>query len=246
MGDGFRFGVVSTAAIRDPNVTAAQLRVLAEIATFADKDGWCVVRQQVVGDHLGISQQAVGKHVKALVALGHLLTEARYGDDGSRRASRYCVRLDPPTTSEVVTPTTPEVAGPTTPEVVASRTDLVNRPSEQTTTAAEKSAAPKTRKRDILFESVAAACGIRWQDGLTDTAAGPLRKAVKSIRPVWDGTPTQVHRKAREYHVRMPDCELTPTALAKWWPQLNGDPRHVPGSTGSTLRAAQALMEERQ
>lgn len=119
------------------------LRVLAEVATFADQDGWCEVRQAVIGSHLGISRQAVSKHVLALVGLGHLLVEATHGDDGSQRQNRYCVRLDPPATPEVAPPATSRVAGPDTPEV-AARTDLDTRPSEQTAATATRSSRRRT------------------------------------------------------------------------------------------------------
>lgn len=142
MSEGFRFGAVSTRAIRDRHVTHAMLRVLAEIATYADQDGWCEVRQSIVGAHLGISRQAVSKHVLALVGHGHLLVEATHGSDGSQRQNRYCVRLDPPATPEVAPPATLEIAGPDTPEV-APRTDLVTRPSEQT----PATAVPSSRRR---------------------------------------------------------------------------------------------------
>lgn len=73
--------------------------------------------------------------------------------------------------------------------------------------------------RDEIFEAVARACGINWRNGITKTARGNLNEACKQLRDV-NATPTQVRQRAANWPSVFPDATLTPTALAKWWPQL--------------------------
>ena len=130
MGDGFRFGAVPTAAIRDQRVTHAQLRVLAELSTYADEDGWCFPHQQTMADHLGIVRETVNRHVARLVALGYVETQAQYRNDGGRRGSRYRVVMD---TGDVRLTDTGDVTVSVTGDVRASvtaRTPHENTPEE--------------------------------------------------------------------------------------------------------------------
>lgn len=206
MSDGFRFGAVSTRAIRDPKVSHALLHVLAEIATFADSNGWCEVRQTVVGDHLGISRQAVSKHVQALVELGHLMVETVIGADGSQRANRYCVRLDPPATSEVAPPATLDIAAPDTPEV-APRTDLENRPREQTASG------KPPRPPNPLFDALVSAFG----PASTSSRAAFYGRTIRELKAA-GATAGEIIERAR----RMPrDWRgAGPAALTKHWDEL--------------------------
>lgn len=102
----------------------------------------------------------------------------------------------------------------------------------------------RARARDVLFEIVAEVCGINWHDPMPKRARDALNSAVRDIRPAWDGTEDQIRRKAAEYRARMPDAELTPNALAKWWPSLSGDPSKIPGKTGAITRAVAERLQE--
>lgn len=86
-------------------------------------------------------------------------------------------------------------------------------------TEAEPLAPQAPRETDHLFEAVANACGVNWRNGMTKTARGSLNAAVKQLRDV-DATPTQIFQRAGNYPTWFPDAALTPTALAKHWPQL--------------------------
>lgn len=105
--------------------------------------------------------------------------------------------------------------------------------------------APTPARRDVLFEAVAEACGVDWT-ALTPSARGSLNKAVKEIRATnvlpADLWVSEVHRRAGEYRVRFPDAALTPPALAKHWPSLNGDAATMSGGKGAILRAAAKLL----
>lgn len=74
-------------------------------------------------------------------------------------------------------------------------------------------------RRDELFESVADACGID-RDDLTRSARGAINAAVRDLRAV-GALPLEVRRRAARWPY---DATLTPSALAKHWPQLARTP----------------------
>jgi hypothetical protein len=82
-------------------------------------------------------------------------------------------------------------------------------------------AAPReesAKKKDDLFEAVAAACNIDWTN-LTPSGRGPLNKAVAELRGI-GVTPDQVGPRAAAYRRTYPDVSLTPMALTKHWAAL--------------------------
>jgi len=88
--------------------------------------------------------------------------------------------------------------------------------------------------RDISFETLAQCCGIDLAQ-LTAVSRGQLNAALKQLR---DATPDYsdlelalvIEDKARAYKRSMPQVMLTPSALAKHWPQLDslGESRNYP------------------
>lgn len=96
----------------------------------------------------------------------------------------------------------------------------------------EELPAPRPRreaKRDELFEAVCRACRIDWTE-LTDTARGPLNRAVAQLRGV-GATPAEVTLRATRWPYD--DDKLTPSGLAKHWPALGGStlPPDLPTAT---------------
>lgn len=86
-----------------------------------------------------------------------------------------------------------------------------------------------TRRRDELWEAVLTECG------LTDTtptasARGAWNRAVKELRDL-EVTPDDVTARARLFRHRWPGATLTPTALARRWPELAA--QSDTGATGS-------------
>ena len=82
------------------------------------------------------------------------------------------------------------------------------------------------RERDLSFEKLAEVCGIDIT-ALTPTARGALNKALADIRSATtdldDGELALViEAKANTYRKVMDGALLTPTALAKHWPNLDG------------------------
>jgi len=86
-----------------------------------------------------------------------------------------------------------------------------------------------TPLRDYLFEAVADACGWDWRN-LTKAERGKLNGAVGQLRSI-DADPDEVPRHAANYRLHMPDCVLTPPALAAHWSlTANPPPTRLNGS----------------
>ena len=79
----------------------------------------------------------------------------------------------------------------------------------------------KPRKRDLLFDAMAEACGHKLTE-LTKSSAAMIAKATSEIRPICK-TPDEVWEKAAIYKKLHPDWVLTPSALAKYWSSLTRD-----------------------
>ena len=82
------------------------------------------------------------------------------------------------------------------------------------------------RERDLSFEKLAEVCGVDIT-ALTPTARGALNKALADIRSATEGLDDGelamvIEAKASAYRRVMDGALLTPTALAKHWPNLDG------------------------
>jgi len=67
---GPTFGMVPTEAVRDPEVSHAALRVLADLCTYANKSGWTNVGAPRIADDLGMDVSNVRNHLRTLHKLG--------------------------------------------------------------------------------------------------------------------------------------------------------------------------------
>jgi len=96
------------------------------------------------------------------------------------------------------------------------------RPAHRTRITKEsRSKSPKRRKRrDEVFEALAEVCGLAL-DALTKSARGQLNKATKDLREV-EAEPWEIRQRAEVYRQTYQRAKLTPSALAKHWPQLAG------------------------
>ena len=89
----------------------------------------------------------------------------------------------------------------------------------------------KPRARDLEFEALAEVCGINFAK-LSPPARGAMNKALKDLRSIPGGiTADDIRDRAAEYKRMYPKTTLTPSALAKHWPQLEGNsgPTHQVG-----------------
>jgi DNA-binding MarR family transcriptional regulator len=88
-----RYSVIPTQALEDDRVSATELRVLAVIGSFLDKDLQAFPKQATIAERAKCSRQTVNKAVKNLADYGYL-TILGSPKGGLKRALRYAVNLD--------------------------------------------------------------------------------------------------------------------------------------------------------
>lgn len=81
-------------------------------------------------------------------------------------------------------------------------------------------AAHNEKRKDMIFEAVAEACGIDWRAPMPKAARGRIGKAAADIAKT-GAEPDEIHRRARIYVDRYGADRLTPPALASHWPALD-------------------------
>lgn len=99
-------------------------------------------------------------------------------------------------------------------------------PETETDTETENDVAPAPptpRRVDPLFDALAEVCDINPAE-LTQSARGALNRALHDLRRV-GATPEEIRIRSGRYTDRYQIATLTPTALAKHWPQLTEDRR---------------------
>ena len=89
-----KFGVVPTLAILDKSITHAELRVLALLCSYADKNGECFPSQSKMAECLGIARENVNRHIQSLHKKGWVRSVQRFRDDGSKRSKMYQIVSD--------------------------------------------------------------------------------------------------------------------------------------------------------
>jgi|TARA_R110000751_G_scaffold78084_1_gene157406 hypothetical protein len=89
-----KFGVVPTLAILDKDITNAELRVLALLCSYADKNGECFPSQQTMAEQLNVRRDDLNKRLRLIEQKGWVTSSRRFRQDGSERAKLYCVMHD--------------------------------------------------------------------------------------------------------------------------------------------------------
>lgn len=70
--DQRRMAVAPLKAVRDKRVTDSQLRTLLVLCSYTNRAGITWVRQERIGQDLGVSKQSISKQIKRLVELGYV------------------------------------------------------------------------------------------------------------------------------------------------------------------------------
>jgi hypothetical protein len=200
------------------------------LASHADEHGKCFPSRDQVAREMGVSLITARRALADLKTLAVVDVALRAGpvpingDNAGRQDRRpnlYTVRATS-TTAHYEPPS----EGTTAHNDGSSRrlnvepltvTPLTRtRPTATPLPASAKVAAP--RRRDELFDALAGACGIEVAE-LTRSARGALNRARKDLGEV-GATPEDVAARADRYRRRWPAMTLTPSALAKHWPEL--------------------------
>jgi hypothetical protein len=185
-----------------------RLVLLAIANYYGDRGAWPSI-DSLARDTL-MSRRAVQDCIRRAEQAGELRVEYNAGENGT---NRYFLLL------EGVQNLHPRAD---------SRRESAPEPKEVgvrgSSTASASSLPTLRRRRDEVFETIAAVCSIDWHE-LTRSARGEINAAAKQIREATPGVdPPELRRRAAAWPYQVP---LTPSGLAKHWPKLgrNGQRR---------------------
>jgi hypothetical protein len=80
-----------------------------------------------------------------------------------------------------------------------------------------KDAAPTARRRNPIWDALTEVCG--WTGQLTKSQQGRVAAAVKELQDV-GATPDEINQRARNYKIKYPGMDVTPTAIAANWSSI--------------------------
>lgn len=202
--------------------------VLLAIADHAGHDGdnaWPSVAR--IAGMVGINSRNTQRYIRQLEAEGYLIVGKQQGGNlntpEDRRPNLYRVVVRGGAGD---TPKEERGGAGDTPRGGAGDTLTVQRTIQIT-------GAKAPRGRDALFDALVEVCRIDTAS-LTTSARGAANKALKELREV-NATAEQVHQAAKAYRAKYPTAGVTPSALAKHWPQLV-EPERVATTSSADYR----------
>jgi len=197
-------------AWEQPVAKAANKLVLLALADHSNADGECWPSMKRIAERSDISPRHVSRAINELVDLGLVEKANRRRHSGQYRGWDYRLLIQrTPASGGHPHPVTSGHGRPS-----PADTGVRSEPSENR----QEEPLAATPKKDVLFEAIAKACGIRL-DALTRSARGQLNAACKELRDI-GATPEQVAGKAKAYRKRYDGAALTPSALTKHWASL--------------------------
>ncbi len=201
------------------------LLLVANHAGGADQGTW--VSAATLAREARMSERQIRRILGHLEELGEISREHRRGQPTILRVT-VSTSLSTPDTAMSATPdkmsdaeprNTPDIAMSGTPDIAMSP-----EPSEPSEKNLLREDAPKTRERDPAFDALAEACGADPRH-LTRRYAQTVGVALADIRHATPSvSPAEIRRRARRWREVFPNASLTPMALAKHWPALEGPP----------------------
>lgn len=203
----------------DSGCSDKAVRLYAVLARYADNnDLTAYPGRATLAKRMGCHRASIDRTVEELEQLGAVTKQQRV-KDGRFTSSLYTIHrirrlADVPRRTHAATPSHP-CDDPDAP--MQQRTRTTEREPEEPIAPTAKT--NTSVKKDELFETLAEACGINWQQ-LTKTGRGQLNAATKELRDI-QATPDQITGKAAAYRKQYPTMPLTPTALIKHWGALD-------------------------
>lgn len=230
----------------DSAISDRAVRLYAILSRYADSDGFCWPSRRTLADRLRCSVDTLDRTVRELVETSILEVSARYDDAGDRTSNGYLVRRLAPA---------PMPVGGRTAAATGSRTDAETggRTAAALTRAIENEShlneiAPARtgaagRARDVVWDALLEVCGVD-PASITASSRGAYNRAAKDLRAI-GATPEEILARAWVFRTRWPTVSLTPTALARRWPECDPDAQHGtrPPMTEADRRSLDRLVD---
>lgn len=99
-----RYSLFAARAVFDPRLTATDVRVLAALGTYTNKQGWCNPKHATIAIKTGVSRATVVASMKRLAETGYVQTVKQVVAGRGQIASKYRVILDLEPLSNELTP----------------------------------------------------------------------------------------------------------------------------------------------
>lgn len=213
----------------DADVSDRAVRLYAILARYADADGYCWPSRRTLAERMRCSVDTLDRTVRELVDGGMLTVTVRHDDAGDRASNGYTVnRIEPAPTR--VGSRTPAATGSRTDAATGSRTGAaltraIENESHRNEIATVGTVAAQ-RPQDAIWDTMLTVCGVDPVK-VTASSRGAYNRAAKELRTI-GATPDEIVHRAIVFRRRWPDASLTPTALARRWPECDPDRQHGP------------------
>jgi biotin operon repressor len=89
-----RYTLFAARAVFDDQLTARDVRVLAALGTYTDRQGWCYPSQSTLAKRLGTGRTHINASLKALERCGYLQTVKQVKESGAQTVNLYRVLMD--------------------------------------------------------------------------------------------------------------------------------------------------------
>jgi hypothetical protein len=89
-----RYTIFAARAVFDERLTPMDVRVLAALGTFSDRQGWCNPSQTTIAKRIGTARSWVNASIKRLVDAGYVQAVKQYKEGGAQGVSLYRVLMD--------------------------------------------------------------------------------------------------------------------------------------------------------
>jgi hypothetical protein len=235
--------------VLDLPVSDRAIRLYALLGRYADDTGAAYPGRRTLASRLRASVDSVDRAVRELEEHEALAVERRAAEEGDSDTNRYVLRRVAPEGVAVrLRPggRTGAAGGGRTAAAGGSRTGAAQTRTsrnENVSPNGETRRPPAVRERDPLWDALAAELG----EPATQSERGRRNRALVELREV-GATPEEIRRRCSLYRSRWPGVELTATALAANWSQLDrpAPTRGVVSRDTLMREALEGLAEERR
>jgi hypothetical protein len=212
--------------VLDSEISDRAVRLYAILSRYADSDGWSWPSRKTLATRIGRSVDALDRAVRELVDYGMLTVVARYDDAGDRTSNGYTIArmnpaaMRPGSRSSAATGSRTDAATGSRSSAALMRASVNESQLNETALAMPDA----DRPRDVVWETMLEVCGID-PDKITKSSRGAYNRAARDLREA-GADRTSIVEHAFVFRRRWPQVSLTPTALARRWPECDPTTQH--------------------
>lgn len=217
------YAVIRNEAIRDKRLSFKARGLLTLLLSMPDD--WRVTSRWLAGQGPD-GRDAVMSGLRELEAAGYL-RRSRHHDGETGQWVHDSVVYETPNQPDCPGSGLPTAGSSARENPTIEEVPIDEVPSEQVPTGQDLApVAQNGKRRDLVFESLMAACGVGL-DQIPKSARGKYNTAAKDLRDL-GATPEAIAARAHVYREKWPEVSMTPNALAVHWGECDPDRQHRP------------------